>query len=273
MTIVELNMETRHKRLNYRILNDGSDEEAYSEDRITIEDLPTLEPFLENTSLTFVTVDPSELSISSSIAPSESISQIQPSGLLDGDFLSQAPPQPRKKAHPEWSSWLWSMFRIIPRENETFVDSRTKKLRKEKDIYCQHLGCNWRILESRRGLTSNLALHLSSKHNITRENPTGQSSQQSSLLSFVKPSTVQATSPQNVQQLQENVCRWGVITMQPFVAVETLSFRKIFEDIPSVDLPFQSATTYKRYVEKEFVKHRRRRSFATIKLLARDVLY
>ncbi|KAH8799135.1 ribonuclease H-like domain-containing protein [Xylogone sp. PMI_703] len=40
--------------------------------------------------------------------------------------------------------------------------------------------------------------------------------------------------------------------MQPFVAVETASFRKIFEDIPSVDPPFQSATTYKRYVEKEF---------------------
>jgi hypothetical protein len=44
--------------------------------------------------------------------------------------------------------------------------------------------------------------------------------------------------------------------MQPFIAVETTSFQKIFEDIPGIDPPFQSATTYKRYIENEFVKYR-----------------
>jgi hypothetical protein len=87
------------------------------------------------------TVNPSELSLSSSIAPSESISQHS-----SNDMLSQAS-QPRKKARLEQSSWLWNMFKIVPQEDNTFIDPRTKKIKKEKEIYCQYLGCNWRILE------------------------------------------------------------------------------------------------------------------------------
>jgi hypothetical protein len=44
--------------------------------------------------------------------------------------------------------------------------------------------------------------------------------------------------------------------MQPFSTIETTLFQKIFEDIPGIDLLFQSATTYKRYIRKEFVKYR-----------------
>jgi len=75
-------METRQKRINYRILNDGSDEEADPEDRILSDDYPTAisESFPENQSFNLqTTVDPLELSLSSSIAPSESISQLQSS--------------------------------------------------------------------------------------------------------------------------------------------------------------------------------------------------
>jgi hypothetical protein len=44
--------------------------------------------------------------------------------------------------------------------------------------------------------------------------------------------------------------------MQPFSAIKTTSFQKIFEDIPGIDPPFQSAITYKCYIGKEFVKYR-----------------
>jgi hypothetical protein len=93
-------METRQKRINYRILNDGSDEEADPEDRILSDDYPTAisESFPENQSFNLqTTVDPLELSLSSSIAPSESISQLQ---------SSQHSSQPQKKARLEQSSWL-----------------------------------------------------------------------------------------------------------------------------------------------------------------------
>jgi len=150
------------------------------------------------------------------------------------------------------------MFKIVPLDDITFIDPRTKKIKKEKEIYCQYLNCNWKILESKRGgSTSNLALHLSSKHNITRDNPTGQLlQQQSTILSFLQPNKAVISPQQIQQQLQDNICQWGVITMQPFSAIETTSFQKIFEDIPGIDPPFQSATTYKRYIGKEFVKYR-----------------
>lgn len=250
-------METRRKRINYRIVNDGSDEEAVLEDHILSDGL-AFESFLEDQSSDLqANINDSELSFPSSIAPSDSISLIQPSQHSGNDISSQTS-LPRKKARLEQSSWLWNMFKIIPRKDDTFIDSRTKKVREEKDIYCQYLGCNWKILESKRGgSTSNLALHLSSKHNITRDNPTGHSLQQSTILSFAQPSKVPVMSSQDIQQqLQDNVCRWGVITMQPFTAVETASFQKIFEDIPGINPPFQSATSYKRYIEKEFMKYR-----------------
>jgi hypothetical protein len=195
-------METRHKRINYRILNDGSDEEADPEDRILSDNLPALESFLEDQSINLqATVDPLELSLSSSIAPSESISQSQLSWDSSNDIPLETF-QPRKKVRLEQSSWLWNMFKIIPQEDNTFIDPRTKKIKKEKEIYCQYLGCNWRILESKRGgSTSNLALHLSSKHNITRDNPTGQLlQQQSTILSFIQPGKALVISPQQVQQ-------------------------------------------------------------------------
>ena len=67
------------------------------------------------------------------------------------------------------------MFRIMPLDDNTFINPQTKKIKKEKEIYYQYLNYNWKILESKRGgSTSNLALHLSSKHNITQDNPTGQ---------------------------------------------------------------------------------------------------
>src|SRR5580700_3046124 len=190
----------RHKRPNYRLLNDGSNNEADPKDYITSEsDYYLSESFQESSqqaSNLSLDINTSNLSIPSSITPYESISQIQ--SLQPSNVSYSQVFQPRKKARLEQSSWLWNMFLIVPRENETFIDPRSKKTKQEKDIYCQYSNCTWKILESKRGgSTSNLAHHLSSKYNIIRDNPSREiSKQQSSLLGFIKPNRTQPISPE-----------------------------------------------------------------------------
>ena len=126
-------METRQKRVNYRILNDGSDEEADPEDRIQSDNLPSPKSIEDLPSSLQATIDPSELS--PSIAPSDSISQVQSSQQSSNDILFDSF-QPRKKARLEQSSWLWNMFKIVPHKVNTFINPRTKTTKKEKKIYC-----------------------------------------------------------------------------------------------------------------------------------------
>lgn len=234
----------RSERIDYRTLNDGPDEEADKDDLIEIPDL-----------------EPSEASISfsvqhaASVTPSESVSEDRLARTLDAE--TEKAPGPAKKRRIDKESWVWNHFHLTVFSDESYLDPRTGKSKPEKEISCRSPKCTWRTLDSKRaGSTSNLTLHLSKKHNITADNPSGNLEQrktQSSILKFtVLGKETERTPEETHRVLQENVCRWTVVTMQPFTAIETKEFQQIFEDIPNIQSPFRSATTIKRFVEKKF---------------------
>ncbi|KAK9310940.1 hypothetical protein V1522DRAFT_450097 [Lipomyces starkeyi] len=101
---------SRQRRLDYRLLNDGSDEEASFEDRI--QELPMAPDSVPLDELTFGVANGPDCEI----LPSQSISQ-NPTNPVTVDSSSSSISedgctiQPRKRAAPA-SEWMWAYSRL-----------------------------------------------------------------------------------------------------------------------------------------------------------------
>ncbi|KAK9318911.1 hypothetical protein V1517DRAFT_334249 [Lipomyces orientalis] len=158
---------SRERRLDYRLLNDGSDEEAPFEDRI--EELPAAP---DHFPLDYLTVNVSDSKIE--ILPSQSQDPTSPVTVeSSSSIISEGSRtlQRHKRAGPA-TEWMWAYFETTE-YNRPWIMKRTKSKRIiEGDIRCiyidEHTGirCHWKTTDSaRQTSTSNMARHLQ-KHSI-----------------------------------------------------------------------------------------------------------
>jgi hypothetical protein len=246
-------------RLDYRLLNDGSDEEASFEDRI--QELPMAPDSVPADELTFGVANGPDCEI----LPSQSISE-NPTSPVTVDSSSPSISedsctiQPRKRAAAA-SEWMWTYFETTE-YNRPWIMKRTKSKRlTDRDIRCIYIDertgirCNWKTTDSaRQTSTSNMARHLE-KHSIYApdSNPGASGAKkQPSIATFFK-------GKQNltVQQLLErNLLRWIVTEKQAFTTIESPAFQQIFCDIPGITLPLSSRHTVRQRLVEDFTTQR-----------------
>lgn len=242
-------MSTRGLRINYHILNDGSDEEALPEDRIVDLDSDTVpEPF-QIPSASDVECDSTQVNTESCPTPSRSSSAVPKSHGFNK----------RRERPAPVTEWIWPYFEVTVVSREWVVKRTGKRKITDRDIRCTYtnettgIKCDWKTTDSaRQTATSNMKSHLA-RHGIfppTVAAP-APSQQQSivALLTKMEDLTVQ-------QRLEKNILRWVVISKQPFTCVDNLDFKQIFLDIPGVLPPFPTRYTLRQAICKEFEKQR-----------------
>ncbi|KAK9258391.1 hypothetical protein V1519DRAFT_360639, partial [Lipomyces tetrasporus] len=197
------------RRLDYRLLNDGSDEEALFEDRI--HELPMAPDSVPPDELIFGVANSPDCEI----LPSQSISQ-NPTSPVTVDSSSSiisedsCTIQPRNRA-ARATEWMWAYF-----ETAELTD---------RDIRCIYIDeqtgirCNWKTTDSaRQTSTSNMARHLE-KHSIyAPESSPGASGtkKQPSIATFFKGKKILTVQ----QLLERNLLRWIVTEKQAFTTIE-----------------------------------------------------
>lgn len=179
-------MRTRRKRINYRLLNGGSDDEASPEDRMIESDsIPSLPSQTEPTDVEEVLTNISD----AEIVPSESASQshlLKESSTATGNSVISYDvfPQIRRPNHQRpapATEWLWAYFDTTAVDREWVVKKTNKRKLMDRDIRCTYVDdktgmqCGWKTIDSsRQTLTSNMKNHLA-KHSIYPPSGTGTS--------------------------------------------------------------------------------------------------
>ncbi|KAJ8097682.1 hypothetical protein POJ06DRAFT_185144, partial [Lipomyces tetrasporus] len=246
---------SRQRRLDYRLLNDGSDEEALFEDRI--HELPMAPDSVPPDELIFGVANSPDCEI----LPSQSISQ-NPTSPVTVDSSSSiisedsCTIQPRNRA-ARATEWMWAYFETAE-YNRPWIMKRTKSKRlTDRDIRCIYIDeqtgirCNWKTTDSaRQTSTSNMARHLE-KHSIyAPESSPGASGtkKQPSIATFFKGKKILTVQ----QLLERNLLRWIVTEKQAFTTIESPAFQQIFCDIPGITLPLSSRHTVRQRLVEDF---------------------
>ncbi|KAK9489206.1 hypothetical protein V1508DRAFT_407220 [Lipomyces doorenjongii] len=142
----------RTERIDYHLLNDGSDEEALPEDRMVqkiVIQRPGASSFLLRTQRQSSPAD-------SSHQP-ESTDDLQ----VDNSSVLCEPEFSRKKTQ---NQSLWEQFDVIALPGKLWCRKRGKGPLEDREIRCSR--CNWRTTDSARATsTSNMRFHLT-KHGI-----------------------------------------------------------------------------------------------------------
>lgn len=241
----------RSQRIDYHLLNDGSDEEAEVEDRAIKK--PRLNP-------------PSDRS--ESVGPEESASQVY----LNLPTPSESLPQGNstrslsealqsynsvgKSGIKPQNQWLWSKFDVKPLPGKLWRLKRSRRLLEDREIRCTQ--CGWKTTDSARATsTTNMKAHLA-KHSIGEKmgarDQDGESgtTKQPSIASIFRDRV-----EQDVRDLLErNLLRWIVRDDIAFTAIESSAFQQIFTDLPDVPLPFSSSRTIARRIDLDFAQCR-----------------
>ncbi|KAK9489565.1 hypothetical protein V1508DRAFT_427613 [Lipomyces doorenjongii] len=114
---------SRQRRLDYRLLNDGSDEVAAFEDRM--QELPMARDSVLSDELTFGVADSPdcEILLSQSISqyPTSPVTVDSSSSIISEDSCTI---QPRKRASPA-TEWMWAYFETTE-YNRSWIMKRTK---------------------------------------------------------------------------------------------------------------------------------------------------
>jgi hypothetical protein len=255
-------MRTRQKRLDYRVLNDGSDEEALPEDRIdqSSKSLSNLPPPLlvsEEGRETITNVPDGEL------LPSESASQLptsQQSSTDTGTSVTSSGVfhRHRQRLAPA-TEWIWAYFETTAVDRPWFIKKTNKRKLVDREIRCLHVDkktgirCEWQTSDSQRqNTTSNMKTHLA-KHDIYAPTSNVQpAKKQPDIRSFLDGK--ENLTHQEV--LERNVIRWVVTDMNAFTTVESPEFQQIFRDIPGIEPPFTSRHTLRDRIVQEFYTQR-----------------
>ncbi|KAK9336492.1 hypothetical protein V1521DRAFT_347318, partial [Lipomyces starkeyi] len=138
-------------------------------------------------------------------------------------------------------SWVWEHFHSTELET-TYIHKGSKKSHPDRLIMCTR--CSWTTTDAVLQWSSgNLGRHLGSQHKIFKPGtsiPLCTPRISSDITSFlIKP--VHSVE----ERLEENILRWIVQESEPFMAVESQSFQRIFRDLPDIALPLKSASTVK----------------------------
>jgi hypothetical protein len=236
------------RRINYRVLNDGSDEEALPEDRIVDLDA-TPEPQAPQVP---TTSDDSQMLTTTDVAEPDSTQIITTATLAS-----------RRRERPAPATeWVWPYFKVTTVEREWIVKRTGKRRIVDRDICCAYVDektgtkCDWKTTDSvRQTATSNMKNHLT-KHGILSPSTNVGLSQPSQQ----KPSIIALlTKKENIttqQRLEKNILRWVVTSKQPFTVVQDPDFKQIFLDISGVSPPFSTRYTLRLAIEDEFKKQR-----------------
>jgi hypothetical protein len=257
-------MLTRRKRINYRLLNGGSDDEASPEDRIIESDtVSSLRSQTEPTGVDEVLTNISD----AEIMPSESASQshlpkesstVTGNSVISYDAFPQTRPQNRQRPAPA-TEWLWAYFDTNVIDREWVVKKTNKRKLVDRDIRCAYVDdktgvqCGWKTTDSsRQTSTSNMKNHLA-KHSIyppsgTDSDALVEKKKQPDIWSFMSGKG----NLGHQQVLEKNLLHWIVSEKQAFTTIESPTFRQIFQDISGIALPFSSRHTLRQRLMDDF---------------------
>lgn len=172
-------------------------------------------------------------------------------------------PHPYKRRKPKsYSSWTIEHFWTTDLDNTWCRQGGPPK--KDRLLICKH--CSWSSRDSARyGSTSNLLVHLQTKHRI-------KSGPDSIFLPAVEGSLDRfLESPRKKASVEEMLVQWVIQTRQPFTVVEHPAFRALIE-ATGTTLPIKTADTLFNRIKEEFhsgrayVKNELARSSRTLAL-------
>ncbi|KAK9341804.1 hypothetical protein V1521DRAFT_359486, partial [Lipomyces starkeyi] len=221
----------RSQRIDYHLLNDGSDDEAVAEDRIakrsrSDEEHSTVEP---------ITPDDSANQLSQHQDVLASTSQHREStedGPSDASSLCESEPSAKRTQN----QILWAQFTASLLPGKLWWPKRGKGPVEDRQIQCNR--CNWKTTDSSRATsTSNMIAHLAkhgifpSDHQSDREDAQ-TSAKQRSIASFFQ----KKADNNRARLLEQNLTRWIVTANMAFDAIESPDFQRIFQDL-TISLP------------------------------------
>ncbi|KAK9318985.1 hypothetical protein V1517DRAFT_235222, partial [Lipomyces orientalis] len=194
-------ISTRQKRLDYRLLNDGSDEEASPEDRI-LESLPppSCHDFVDTTDYEiFPSESPSQNATNSATPDSSSI--------ISSSALSS---RSRKRPAPA-TEWIWQDF-----DTTESVDREIRCIHIHEDTGSR---CSWKTTDSaRQTSTANMVSHLR-KHSICAPGGIAEAYTQRK-----QPTIVDLFKGNEnltiLELLEKNILRWIVTEKQAFTILD-----------------------------------------------------
>ncbi|KAK9318784.1 hypothetical protein V1517DRAFT_234819, partial [Lipomyces orientalis] len=220
-------MQTRQKRLNYRVLNDGSDEEALPEDRIyqLSELLPNLAPTLPASQEDVVALAdiPSD-----ELLPSESASQLEEASQESSTDAATSLISPNLFGHHRQrpapvTEWIWAYFETTVVNRPWSIKKTNKRRLIDREIRCIHIDektgirCGWQTLDSlRQNTTSNMKTHLA-KHDIY---PPTSDVQPAKKRPDIRSFMCGKESLTHQEVLEKNIIRWIVTDVKAFTTVE-----------------------------------------------------
>lgn len=156
-------------------------------------------------------------------------------------------PHPCKRRKPKsYSSWTIEHFWTTDLDNTWCRQGGPPK--KDRLLICKH--CNWSSRDSARyGSTSNLLVHLQTKHRI-------KSGDDSIFLPAVEGSLDRfLESPRKKAGVEEMLVRWVIQTRQPSTVVEHPAFRALIE-ATGATLPIKTADTLFNRIKEDFQSSR-----------------
>ena len=254
-------MLTRRRRVNYRLLNDGIDEDL-SEDYGVEPMINAPFPAAGSQEGTVGSVDTSDCELLSSESASQPLALnekppvSEPSAGLHDPFRRTYHQRPAPV-----TEWLWAYFETTVVDREWVLKRTNKRKLTDRDIHCAYVDdktgirCGWKSADSlRQNATSNMRIHLA-KHSIYHPsegaaglNASTETRRKSDIRSFIdrKPNL------SNQQVLEKNLLRWVVAEKQSFSCIESPAFQQIFRDIPGIALPFTSRHTLRQRLVRDF---------------------
>lgn len=244
-------------RINYRLLNGGSDEDAISADDSGSDPGPSTKKSRLDTTM-FSLESATDLGNSTTQQPSIAGPESTPS-------LTPNPTGRRKSVRKPLNQWLWSQFDVEPIPGKQWRPKRGKglqPLQEDREIKC--LRCGWKTTDSvRASSTTNMKSHLLAKHNLSEGGQEADQEQETEVgmrtVSKQKSiaSLFQKKNEKDIKNsLERNMLRWMVMDDMAFSAIESPFFQQIFKDLPGVSLPFSSRKTVSRRIEAEFEHYR-----------------
>ncbi|KAK9234921.1 hypothetical protein V1525DRAFT_349289 [Lipomyces kononenkoae] len=197
------------ERLDYHVLNDGSDEEAGPEDRIVKKsrlDLSTevVEPITADDSasqLMSISPVPTDFQTSdNSREETSSVEELPETSLVSGE--------PSTQLDKNQNLSLWSNFSVSDLPGKLWYPKRGKKGPiVDREIRCKM--CNWKTTDSARATsTSNMKLHLG-KHGIPLDGGDGHGGDEGRMKQQSLATMFKKSFKDNTQKiLEQNLIRW-----------------------------------------------------------------